>query len=138
MVSIDKFKLSSVVWYSDKNPTGFTKWMNDFGSLVASTEHGAVLETFLDEKLGREKHLATTVPSYISTDDDFAAPPPDPPGEAEAEAAAAQEQEAEFEIAELFDDIGSAALDDEELEIQKEPEEEEDNEAKNSTDSKSE
>ena len=38
--------------------------MNDFGSLVASTEHGAVLETFLDEKLGREKHLATTVPSY--------------------------------------------------------------------------
>ena len=93
MVSIDKFKLSSVVWDSDKNPTGFTKWMNDFGSLVASTEHGAVLETFLDEKLGREKHLATTVPSYISTDDDFAAPPPDPPGEAEAEAAAAQEQE---------------------------------------------
>ena len=67
--------------------------MNDFGSLVASTEHGAALETFLDEKLGREKHLATTVPSYISTDDDFAAPPPDPPGEAEAEAAAAQEQE---------------------------------------------
>ena len=73
--------------------------MNDFGSLVASTEHGAVLETFLDEKLGREKHLATTVPSYISTDDDFAAGPPDPPvvqaqeAEAEAEAAAAQEQE---------------------------------------------
>ena len=93
MVSIDKFKLSSVVWDSDKNPTGFTKWMNDFGSLVASTEHGAVLETFLDEKLGREKHLATTVPSYISTDDDFAAPPPDPPDEAEAEAAETQEQE---------------------------------------------
>ena len=95
MVSIDKFKLSSVVWDSDKNPTGFTKWMNDFGSLVASTEHGASLEIFLDEKLGREKHLATTVPSYISTDDDFAAGPPDPPvvqaqeAEAEAEAAGA-------------------------------------------------
>ena len=29
--------------------------------------------------------------------------------------AAEQEQEAEFEIAELFDDIGSAALDDEDL-----------------------
>ena len=70
--------------------------MNDFGSLVALIEHGAVLETFLDEKLGREKHLATTVPSYISTDDDFAAPPPDPPdppAQAEAEAAAVQEQE---------------------------------------------
>ena len=92
MVSIDKFKLSSVVWDSDKNPTGFTKWMNDFGSLVASTKHGAVLETFLDEKLGREKHLATTVPSYISTDDDFAAPPPDPPDKAEAQADEGQEQ----------------------------------------------
>ena len=76
MVSIDKFKLSSVVWDSDKNPTGFTKWMNDFGSLVASTEHGAILETFLDEKLGREKHLTAIVPSYISTDDDFAASKP--------------------------------------------------------------
>ena len=82
MVSIDKFKLSSVVWESDKNPNGFTKWMNDFGSLVASTEHGAVLETFLDQKLGREKHLAATVPSYISTDDDFAASAP-PDGEEE-------------------------------------------------------
>ena len=59
---------------------------------MASTEHGAVLETFLDEKLGREKHLATTVPSYISTDDDFAAPPPDPPDEAEAQVDEGQEQ----------------------------------------------
>ena len=64
MVSIDKFKLSSVVWDSDKHPTGFTKWMNDFGSLMASIEHGAALETFLDEKLGHEKHLTTIVPSY--------------------------------------------------------------------------
>ena len=79
MVSIDKFKLSSVVWESDKNPNGFTKWINDFGSLVALTEHGAILEAFLDQKLGREKHLATTVPSYISKDDGFAA------GEAEEE-----------------------------------------------------
>ena len=36
--------------------------------------------------------------------------------------AAEQEQEAEFEIAELFDDIGSAALDDEDLGIDQEPE----------------
>ena len=98
MVSIDKFKLSSVVWESDKNPNGFTKWMNDFGSLVASTEHGAVLESFLDQKLGREKHLAATVPSYISTDDDFAAPKPldeeeeeEPEEGAEGQAAEAQE-----------------------------------------------
>ena len=98
MVSIDKFKLSSVTWDSDKNPTGFTKWMNDFGSLVASTEHGAILEAFLDQKLGREKHLATTVPSYISKDDDFAA------GEAEEE-----EEEAPAEDAEDAEEEGSEA-----------------------------
>ena len=76
MVSIDKFKLSSVVWDSDKNPTGFTKWMSDFSALVASTEHGATLEKFLDEKLGRQKHHSVTVPSYITGDDDFDDPPP--------------------------------------------------------------
>ena len=94
MVSIDKFKLSSVTWDSDKNPTGFTKWMNDFGSLVASTEHGAILEAFLDQKLGREKHLATTVPSYISKDDDFAAGE-DPEEEPEVPAEGAEAPEAE-------------------------------------------
>ena len=68
--------------------------MNDFGSLVASTEHEATLETFLDEKLGREKHLAATAPSCISTNDDFAAPPPDPPEEAEDAQAAEGEAQA--------------------------------------------
>ena len=52
--------------------------------------------------------------------------------------AAEQEQEAEFEIAELFDDIGSAALDDEELKIDQEPEVVQDNEIDTSDGSKSE
>ena len=52
--------------------------------------------------------------------------------------AAEQEQEAEFEIAELFDDIGSAALDDEDLVIEQEPKGEEDTEAETPDDSKSE
>ena len=51
--------------------------------------------------------------------------------------AAEQEQEAEFEIAELFDDIGSAALDDEDLGMDQEPEGEEDSEAETSDDNKS-
>ena len=51
--------------------------------------------------------------------------------------AAEQEQEAEFEIAELFDDIGSAALVDEELEIDQEPEVVEDNETETLDGSKS-
>ena len=51
--------------------------------------------------------------------------------------AAEQEQEAEFEIAELFDDIGSAALDDD-LEIDVEPEALVDSESETSAESKSE
>jgi hypothetical protein len=102
MVSIDKFKLSSVVWESDKNPNGFTKWMNDFGSLVASTEHVAVLESFLDQKLGREKHLAATVPSYISKDDDFAV------GEVEEEEDPAPAEDAEDEEAEAQEVVSSS------------------------------
>jgi large subunit ribosomal protein L9 len=52
--------------------------------------------------------------------------------------AAEQEQEAEFEIAELFDDIGSAALDDDDLEINVEPEAVADGEPETSGESKSE
>ena len=50
--------------------------------------------------------------------------------------AAEQEQEAEFEIAELFDDIGSAAMDDEDLGINKEPESAEASEDENSDNNK--
>ena len=52
--------------------------------------------------------------------------------------AAEQEQEAEFEIAELFDDIGSAALDDENLGIDEKPEAVENSEIEISTDIKTE
>ena len=52
--------------------------------------------------------------------------------------AAEQEQEAEFEIAELFDDIGSAALDDEDLRTDEKPEVVEDIETETSPDIKTE
>ena len=51
--------------------------------------------------------------------------------------AAEQEQEAEFEIAELFDDIGSAALDDEDLIKDQETEPVEESESETPDDSKS-
>jgi large subunit ribosomal protein L9 len=59
-------------------------------------------------------------------------------GKSIQELAAEQEQEAEFEIAELFDDIGSAALDDEDLGIDAKPEVVEDNETETSPDIKTE
>ena len=52
--------------------------------------------------------------------------------------AAEKEQEAEFEIAELFDDIGSAALDDEDLRTDEKPEVVEDIETETSPDIKTE
>ena len=52
--------------------------------------------------------------------------------------AAEQEQEAEFEIAELFDDIGSAALDDENLGIDEKPDAVEVREVETSSDIKTE
>ena len=52
--------------------------------------------------------------------------------------AAEKEQEAEFEIAELFDDIGSAALDDENLGIDEKQEAVENGEIETSTDIKTE
>jgi large subunit ribosomal protein L9 len=59
-------------------------------------------------------------------------------GKSIQELAAEQEQEAEFEIAELFDDIGSAALDDEDLGIDAKPEVVEDSETKASPEIKTE
>jgi large subunit ribosomal protein L9 len=59
-------------------------------------------------------------------------------GKSIQELAAEQEQEAEFEIAELFDDIGSAALDDEDLGIDGKPEVAEDSKTETSPDIKTE
>ncbi len=55
MLPIDKFKLSSVVWDSDKNPTGFTKWMSDFSALVASVFLALLSRTVLLLSLPRVK-----------------------------------------------------------------------------------
>ena len=52
--------------------------------------------------------------------------------------AAEQEQEAEFEIAELFDDIGSAALDDEDLMTEQDKEEVDESKPETTNDSKAE
>ena len=59
-------------------------------------------------------------------------------GKSIQDVAAEQEQEAEFEIAELFDDIGSAALDDEDLIKDQETEAVEESESETPDDIKSE
>ena len=54
MTTLEKFKLNAVIWDSDKDPNGYTKWISTIGSLVRSTQHGPALEDFLDTKLGRQ------------------------------------------------------------------------------------
>ena len=73
MTTLEKFRLSSVTWDSDRDPNGFLKWSSLISSLVRSTQHGAVLEDFLDAKLGRRVYKPSTVPSFLA-DPDFDMP----------------------------------------------------------------
>jgi hypothetical protein len=72
MAGMEKFKITSVVWDSDKDPSGFQKWMNNISSMVRATKNGPPLEDFLDGKLGRHKMKFATIPSFITEDPDFA------------------------------------------------------------------
>ena len=83
MAQLEKFKLSAVLWDSDKDPRQFFVWLENFGSLVRATEHGNVLEDMLDSKLRRAKVNRQAVPSFLLEDPDFAPRP--------LEAAASQE-----------------------------------------------
>ena len=76
MTTLEKFRLSAVVWDSDKEPDGYNKWIEAIGSLVRSTAHGPPLEDFLDAKLGRKVRKPSTVPSFL-LDPDFDLPPTD-------------------------------------------------------------
>ena len=72
MTSLEKFKLSTVCWDSDKDPKQFYVWLENFGSLVRATEHGGYLEDMIDSKLGRRKVSPQSVPSFLLNDPDFA------------------------------------------------------------------
>ena len=64
MASLDKFKITAVVWDSDKNPDLFTKWQTQFSNLVKTMHWGNALEMFLDAKLDRIFSVYASTPSY--------------------------------------------------------------------------
>ena len=72
MAQLEKFKLTTVVWDSDKEPRQFHVWLENFGSLVRATEHGQQLEDMLDSKLRRATVSKQSVPSFLLEDPDFA------------------------------------------------------------------
>ena len=75
MASLDRYKLSSTTWDSDKEPHKFTEFMFLMSSMVRAIQHGPVLEDFLDRKLNRRRHQAMSTPSYLTEDPDFTRPP---------------------------------------------------------------
>ena len=75
MAQLEKFKLTAVVWDSDKDPRQFFVWLENFGSLVRATEHGNLLEDMLDSKLRRARVNRQSVPSFLLEDPDFAPKP---------------------------------------------------------------
>lgn len=79
---MEKLKISAATWDSDRDPNGGKKWIQNMGSLVRATKHGLPLEEFLDRKLGRDVHKPATVPSFITSDPEFAVHPPGAPAAA--------------------------------------------------------
>ena len=71
MASLDKYKLTQNQWDSDKNPTGFWEFMYLMSSTVRVIAYGAILEDYLDAKLGRVTQHAVMTPSFITDDPDF-------------------------------------------------------------------
>ena len=102
MASLEKFRLTAITWDTDKDPNGYSKWIETIGSLVRSTAHGHELEDFLDHKLERKVYKASTVPSFL-LDPDF-----DPPSDSVDPSAPAAEAD-EFEISTPSDGLETPA-----------------------------
>ena len=71
MATLDKYKLQRLTWDSDKDLGGFAEWVDQFSSVVRSTEHGYILEEYLDVKLERNKATEMAIPSFLLKDPDF-------------------------------------------------------------------
>ena len=68
------------MWDSDKDPQGFTTWLDTFSSLVRATDGGAPLEDFITFKTGREVYQDSSVSFFLINDPDFDMPRVTGPG----------------------------------------------------------
>ena len=74
MASLEKFKLQSATWDSNKEPNRFVQFMYLISAIIRSIAHGNHLEDWLDRKLGRARHQGMTTPSFLSDDPQFQQP----------------------------------------------------------------
>ena len=71
MASLDKYKLTQNQWDSEKHPNGFWEFMYLMSATVRAISYGAILEDYLDIKLGRSSQHSVMTPSFITDDPDF-------------------------------------------------------------------
>ena len=73
MASVDKLKLSTITWDSDKDPAKFSRFVEDFSAMVRMLGRaGELIEDFLDQKLAHHSsHSRKTTPSFILDDPQF-------------------------------------------------------------------
>ena len=74
MSSLERLKISTIKWHSDKEPHQYERFISDFSSMVRVLKYGAALEDFLDQKLNRKQGLKAVTPSFITEDPDFDLP----------------------------------------------------------------
>ena len=74
MASLKDIKLASYVWDADKNPSGFSKFVDQWSSIVRAIHGGDELESFLDRKLERSRASNALIPSWLARDPELAAP----------------------------------------------------------------
>ena len=76
MADLERFKLSNVIYDSDKNKDGFFAHLDTFGNTVRSCASGYYLEDMRDSQLYRPSIQQGSVPSFLLLDPDFAGPAP--------------------------------------------------------------
>ena len=107
MASLDRYKLSSEQWDSDKDPEGFPSFMYTMSAMVRAIAHGNELENFIDRKLDRARGQSVTIPSFLLDDPDFGANPEDA---AEAEGAEESTTDTSASVSSGNTTMGSVSL----------------------------
>ena len=74
MATLEKLKVSSNHWDTDKNPSGFFNYLGNNEAMIVPMKGGPELCAFLNAKVGRTAAKPSTVPPFIALDPQFDMP----------------------------------------------------------------